>query len=176
MKQFSLIIIIIAVLLIGVVIGGFIGMVSFAKPPSVSVTGASFNSINLSAIDLAITFTTENTYPVAIPIKSLNYTVSYQGKAETVLLGKGDQTGIAIKPGKQDLVIPLIISNPALIRSVLEMVTTGNINLIISGNLTPDLFGIAPPIPFSKEVSVQVTQGDIISKIGSIAGGLLQSK
>lgn len=169
MEQRSLIIILIAILLIG----GAIGAGLFVKAPSASVTGVSVNSFNLSSISLAITLTVDSPYPISIPVRSLQYAVTYKGEGADIPLGKGEKTGIILKPGSQDLIIPMVVSNPSLVRSVLRVLTSGEILLTITGNLTPEFFGTAPTVPFSREMTIPVTGEDIISGLGSFAGKLL---
>lgn len=167
-KRYQYIVIIIAVILIaGVVLTGL-----FARVPVVSVSGAGISSVNLSSIGLDITLTVDSPYPVAIPVKSLEYSVAYHGNGSPILLGEGTQKGLILKPGSQKIVIPMLISNPALVGSLWEVLKSGEINLVVNGNVTPEFFGIAPAVPFSKEIRSQVTDSTILSGIKSLAGAV----
>jgi LEA14-like dessication related protein len=176
MKSQYWIILVVIVLLIGI----GIGTLFTPKPPTFTVKGAEINSVNLSAIGLSFIIDVDSSYPVAIPIKSLAYTVSYQGRDGPIELASGEKKGIMIKPGKDELVIPVLISNPSIVKAAFEVLRTGEIRLIINGNATPDFFGVAPAVPFSKEVAIPVKlgdiSGDIISSVGSLAGSLLSTK
>jgi len=173
MKSQYWIILIVIILLVGIGIGALFT----PQAPTVTVTGAGISSVNLSTIGLEFTVDIDSSYPVTIPIKSLTYTVAYQGSKGPIQLAAGEKIGMTIKPGKQELVIPVLVSNPSIIKSAIEVIRTGEINLIINGNITPDLFGVGPTVPFSKEVAVPVKLGDIggdiLSSVGSIAGSIL---
>ncbi|PKL59733.1 MAG: hypothetical protein CVV33_06330 [Methanomicrobiales archaeon HGW-Methanomicrobiales-4] len=69
----------------------------------------------------------------------------------------------------------MLISNPALIGSLWEVLKSGEITLSISGNVTPELFGIAPAVPFSKEIRTPVTGSTIVSNLRTLAGAVLGS-
>lgn len=171
MEQRNIIILVALILICGAVVAGL-----FAKVPTAAVSGAAISSFNLSSIGLNITLDIGSPYPVAVPIQSIRYTVTYQGKNSHILLGEGEQRGIILQPGAQKLVIPLVISNPSLIRSVYETLQTRQIPLTISGNITFDLFGITPRVPFKENVTVPVpnTVQSVIAGIGSFAGRILQ--
>ncbi|HWQ64519.1 MAG TPA: hypothetical protein VN429_08890 [Methanospirillum sp.] len=176
MKSQYWIILVVIVLLIGI----GVGTLFTPKAPTFTVKGAEINSVNLSAIGLSFIIDVDSSYPVAIPIKSLTYTVSYQGREGPIELASGEKKGIMIKPGKDELVIPVLVSNPSIVKTAFEVLRTGEIRLIINGNVTPDFFGVAPAVPFSKEVAVPVKLGDIsggiISSVGSLAGSLLSTQ
>jgi LEA14-like dessication related protein len=169
-KKYQYIVIIVVLLVIGVILIGI-----FARAPVVSVSGAGITSVNLSAIGLEITLTIDSPYPVAILVKSLDYSVSYHGKESPVLLGEGKQYGLTLQPGSQKIIIPMVVSNQAVIGSLWEGIRSENMNLVITGNITPEFFGIAPAIPFNREVSAKITGRDILSGIGSLAGAFLGS-
>lgn len=160
---------IIVILLIAVVLVSGL----FSRAPEVSVQGAAITSLTLSALSLNITLTVNSFYPIAIPVKKVDYSVIYNGKKGPVRLAAGEQQGIILKPGSQEITIPVLISNPALIESLLGVLTTGKIGLSVSGNITPDLFGIAPVVPFSQDIVTPVHTEDILSGIGQIAGKML---
>jgi LEA14-like dessication related protein len=170
----------IILVVVALVIGIGVGLLFTPKAPTITVTGAEINSVNLSAISLSFIVDIDSTYPVGIPIKSLTYTVSYQGRDGPIQMASGEKNGIVIKPGKEELVIPVLVSNPSIVKTAFEVIKTGEIRLIINGNVTPDFFGVAPVVPFTKEVAVPVKLGsiggDIISSVGSLAGSLLSTK
>jgi LEA14-like dessication related protein len=171
MTQKNLIIILVAVILIGgAVVAGL-----FAKPPTVTVSGAQVSSLNLSSIGLNITLDTENFYPIPLPTNSIRYTIAFQGKETKIPLGSGEKSGVVLQPGTQTLTIPVLISNPSLVRSAIETVKSGEVRLLISGEIVPDFFGIAPAVPFKREVTVPVpiTQENIISTASNLAGKVL---
>ncbi|MDD1727989.1 MAG: LEA type 2 family protein [Methanospirillum sp.] len=173
MERRSWIIILVSILVI-LLICGAAGVSLFAKAPTATITGVSLNSVNLSAIDLTINVSVDSPYPVAVPVKSLNYSITYQGKDGAMPLGNGEQKGFTIKPGSHELEIPIILSNPSLIQSALQVLKTGEIKITVTGTLTPDFFGIAPPVPFTKETTIPI-RDQIMIGIGSLAGSVLQS-
>jgi hypothetical protein len=165
-------------IVIGIVllIAGAVGFSLFSKEPRVSVSRAEFSSCNLTAIGLNITLTMDSSYPVAIPVQKVDYLVIYKGKESRVTLASGEQYGIILKPGTQEISIPVLISNPAIITSLLDVLSTGQIDLSISGNVTPDFYGIAPAIPFHKEIITPFQADRFLSEIGSTAGKMLAKK
>ena len=173
MERRSGIIILVSILVI-LIICGAVGVSFFSKAPTATITGVSLSSVNLSSIGLTINVSVDNPYPVAVPVKSLNYSVTYQGRDGAMPLGNGEQKGFTIKPGSHELEIPITLSNPSLIQSALQVLKTGTIKIAITGTITPDFFGIAPPVPFSKETTIPV-RDQIMIGIGSLAGSVLQS-
>jgi LEA14-like dessication related protein len=164
-------IIFIAVLLI--IAGICIGL--FARAPVVTVSEASINNVNLSNLGLEITMSIESPYPITIPIKSIQYSISYQNEGKMDTLGEGEEKGIIMNPGKNEITFPVYISNPAIIGSLWEILKSGEIRLLISGTVTPDIFGMALNVPFSKEIITPVNTGSILSGLQSIAGAILGS-
>ena len=162
------IIIVAAILIIGAICAGL-----FAKSPVVSVSGAEISSLNLSAIGLAVTLTVDSPYPITVPVKKLDYSIAYIGKETPVLLSDGVEQDIVMKPGSQEMVIPVVISNPALISSLWEVLKSGEIGISVSGNVTPDFLGIAPSVPFRKDITAHITGKDILSGLGSLVGSVL---
>lgn len=162
---------IILVVVIAIVLLGMITVNTlFSRPPEVSVSGVSIDSINLSAICLNITFMVKNYYPVAIPVKTINYSVSYAGNDKDRVLGGGNEQGIRLEPGAHEISVPLNISNPEIIRSAWDVLKSREIRLQVNGTVTPDLFGLIPPVQYGREISVPVNAGSLFSAIGSILG------
>jgi LEA14-like dessication related protein len=172
MEQKTILIICGVVILI-IIGGAVIGL--FVQAPKASVSGASISSANLTTLGLEINILVDSPYPVTIPIKNLQYTVAYQSSGSSTLLAEGEERGFHMKPGSQEIVLPVYVSNPALIGSVLDVLKTGEIRLLISGVITPDFYGITPEVPFSKEITTPVNTGTILSGIKDFAGAFLNT-
>ncbi|HWQ66812.1 MAG TPA: LEA type 2 family protein [Methanospirillum sp.] len=164
MKQRYVIIIILAalILLIGVIAG------MFAQPPTATVSGASIRSINLSAIDLEITARVESSYPVTIPVKNVEYTVNISSVETPVQLAHGSQQGFTIKPGVQEISIPVIIQTASLPGAAVKILMSDELPLQISETVTLDIFGFAPVIEFNRTMTIPVPVSSYLSRLGSL--------
>lgn len=172
MQHKNLLILLVAFILIsGAVVAGL-----FGQSPTARVSNVEISSLNLSSLGLTITLETMSSYPVAVNLRSVTYAIDYQGKNGITSLGTGEKTGLMLQPGKGNLTIPVTISNPSLISSAWQTLQSGEIRLMVHGKITPDFFGIAPSIPFSREITVPVpiTTEKILGTIGDLAGALLQ--
>lgn len=169
MERRTLIILIIVLALVA----GVAGCILLGPQPQVSVTGATVTSVNLSTLALSVTLTVTNPYPVSIPLKSTDYTIETKGREGPVILATGSQKGIMLNPGPTEITLPVLVSNPVIIESVISVLTTGKMEIGVSGSVTPDFFGIAPAIPFHREIITPVDTREILSGIGKEAGKML---
>lgn len=172
MQYKNLLVIVIALILIcGAVIVGL-----FGQAPTARVSNVEFSSLNLSSLGLTITVETQSSYPVAVNLKSVSYVIEYQGNHGISTLGSGEVTGQVLQPGTGTLTIPVTISNPSLISSAWQTLQSGEIRLVVHGEIAPDFFGFAPSIPFSREITVPVpiTAEKILGTIGDLTGALLK--
>jgi len=78
-----------------------------------------------------------------------------------------------LNPGPTEITLPVLVSNPVIIESVISVLTTGKMEIGVSGSVTPDFFGIAPAIPFHREIITPVDTREILSGIGKEAGKML---
>lgn len=172
MQHKNLLILLVAFILIsGAVVVGL-----FGQSPTARVSNVEISSLNLSSLGLTITLETMSSYPVAVNLRSVTYAIDYRGSNGITSLGTGEETGLVLQPGKGNLTIPVTISNPSLISSAWQTLKSGEIRLVVHGEIAPDFFGVAPLIPFSREITVPVpiTAEKILGTIGDLAGALLQ--
>lgn len=130
------------------------GCASLLKSPEVSVTGLSLTSASLSELALDVSLLVDNPNAFGINLKTLSFDVYYQAGGEWVYLSHGEAAGIRIEPGKNNVTVPVTVSNAELLRSLAEYFTKGAITLQIRGNASPDFYGIAPKVPFTHTTTI----------------------
>lgn len=126
------------------------------KEPDVSVKAVSPVSVGLRELVLDVTLDVYNPNAVGITLKNLSFDVFYQKGGAWVFLSHGEQTGITIRPGSNEVTIPVRVENSALLGSLFEVVTRGEITLKIDGFAAPDFRLFAPKVPFSRTVTVSL--------------------
>jgi len=126
------------------------------KEPDISVKGVSPKSASLSELLLDVTLDVYNPNAMGITLKTLSFDVFYQKGSEWVFLSHGEQNSIAIRPGHNEVTVPVRVQNSALIGSLFDLVTRGAITLRIDGSAAPDFRLFAPSVPFSRTVTVSL--------------------
>ena len=126
------------------------------KEPDISVMGVSPKSAGLSELVLDVTLDVYNPNAMGITLKTLSFDVSYQKGSEWVFLSHGEQSSIGIKPGHNEVTIPVTVQNSALLGSLFDLVTTGAVTLRIEGYAAPDFRLFAPNVPFSRTVTISL--------------------
>lgn len=129
------------------------------KDPKIEVKNVALESINLSTINLLVTLSIDNPNPVGITLKSINFDVSYQKGNDWVFISHGELGSTTIKPGLNDVAVPVSIKTTALPGAVVGALTQGEITLQIKGTATPDFFGISPQVPFSTVTTIPLNVG-----------------
>jgi LEA14-like dessication related protein len=132
------------------------GCSAFLKRPEVSVKGVSLSSVSLSALSLEATFLVNNPNPFGITLRSLSFDMYYQNRNDWVYLSHGERTGIQIERGEIEVNIPITVRNTELIRSLTGFIFSGKIMLQINGIAFPDLFVIAPEVPFTYMTTISL--------------------
>jgi LEA14-like dessication related protein len=126
------------------------------KEPEISVKGVSPVSAGLNELVLDVTLDVQNPNTVGITLKTLSFDVFYQKGSEWVFLSHGEQTGITLKPGPNEVTLPVSIQSSSLIGSLFDLVTSGAVTLRIDGTATPDFRLFAPSVPFSRTVTISL--------------------
>jgi len=126
------------------------------KEPDISVKGVSPRSAGLNELVLDVTLDVQNQNAMGITLKTLSFDVFYQKGDEWIFLSHGEQNGIAIKPGNNEVTVPVTVQNSALLGSLFDLVTRGSITLKIEGTAAPDFRLFAPNVPFSRTVTVSL--------------------
>jgi LEA14-like dessication related protein len=126
------------------------------KDPKIAVKNVTLKSLDLSNIGLLVTLNADNQNPFGINLKSINFDVYYQKGNEWVFISHGDGGGFDIKPGMNEVTVPVNIKTSALPGAVFATLTRGEITIQIKGTASPDFFGITPQIPFSTVTTIQL--------------------
>lgn len=135
------------------------GCSALVKTPEVSVQQVTLASVNLTDLSLNVTLAVNNPNSFGITLKSLSFDVYYLKDNAWVYLTHGEQAGIQIPPGTSMITIPVSIKNADLIGSLISFVSQGEITIQIRGVASPDIFGIAPSIPFTHTTTVPLRLG-----------------
>ena len=130
-----------------------VGCSFLLKNPKISVKNVTPVSFSLTELDLSVTLDVYNPNSLGITLKTLSFDIYYQNGAEWVYLCHGEQAGIKISPGENEVTIPITIRNIALASSLLNLIRTGEITFQVRGVASPDFFGIAPKVPFTRTVT-----------------------
>ncbi|HUU76598.1 MAG TPA: LEA type 2 family protein [Methanoregulaceae archaeon] len=149
--QFSL-------LLCMLIAGGVIvsGCSFLIKDPEISVKGVALSSVSLTDLTLDVTLSVNNANPVGITLKSLEFDIYYQDGGDWIYLSHGEQAGIEVRPGLNEMTIPVTVDNAELIKSLFGLVTRGEMHLKIQGVALPDFFGISPKVPFVHTTTISL--------------------
>jgi LEA14-like dessication related protein len=129
------------------------------KEPKVEVKNVALESIDLSTINLLVTLSINNPNPVSINLKSINFDVYYQKGSDWVFISHGELGSVTIKPGLNEVPVPVSIKTSALPGAVLGALTQGEITLQIKGTVSPDFFGLSPQVPFSTVTTIPLKVG-----------------
>lgn len=127
--------------------------------PKIEVKNVALESLDFSNIGLLVTLGIDNPNPVSINLKSINFDVYYQKGDEWVLLSHGVRGSFGIKPGLNEVTVPVSIKTSALPGAVVGALVQGEVTLRIQGTATLDFFGVAPEIPFSTVTTIPLKAG-----------------
>ena len=130
------------------------GCSSVVKEPTVKVTSVVPTKISLSGMSYDVTLSIENPNPVGINLKTLRFDIYYQDNNDWVYLAHGEKNGIQIKPGSNEVTIPVTVSSAELVRALGPVLSQGEITLQFRGVAVPDLLGFGPEIPFTYTTTV----------------------
>jgi LEA14-like dessication related protein len=132
------------------------GCSTLIKQPEINVTNVEVQSGTLQEIVLNVTLSVNNPNPIGITLKSVVFDVYYQKGNDWVSIGHGEGGGYDIKPGVNELSIPVTIKTSNLLGAGIGALMNGEITLQIRGTAVPDLFGLNPKIPFSQTTTIPV--------------------
>jgi LEA14-like dessication related protein len=130
------------------------GCSSLVKQPTVKVTNVVPTKISLSGMSYDVTLSVENPNPIGINLKTLRFDVYYQNNNEWVYLAHGEKNNIQIKPGSNEVTIPITVSSAEVVRALGPVLSQGEITLQFRGVAVPDLLGFGPEIPFTYTTTV----------------------
>jgi LEA14-like dessication related protein len=126
------------------------------KEPQIDVKDVAITSANLQELKLNVTLNVNNPNPIGITIKSVVFDVYYQQGNEWIAVGHGEGGGYAIKPGMNEISVPVTMKSSALLGAGIDALLRGEITVQIRGTAVPDLLGLNPKIPFTHTTTVPV--------------------
>ena len=132
------------------------GCTAVIKEPQIDVKNVGITSATLQEVVLNVTLNVNNPNPVGITIKSVAFDVYYQQGNDWVLIGHGEGGGYTIKPGMNEISVPVTMKSSELLGAGIGALTKGEITVQIRGTVVPDLFGLNPKIPFTHTTTVPV--------------------
>jgi LEA14-like dessication related protein len=132
------------------------GCSSLVKDPEIHVKDVAIQSATLQEIKLNVTLFVNNPNPVGIAIKSVIFDVYYQQGGNWVAVGHGEGGGYDIKPGMNEISVPVTVKSSELLGAGIGALAQGEITLQIRGTAVPDLFGLNPKIPFTETITMPV--------------------
>ena len=132
------------------------GCSTLIKEPEINVTNVVVQSGTLQEIVLNVTLNVNNPNPLGITMKSVVFDVYYQKGNDWISIGHGEGGGYDIKPGMNELSIPVTVKTSELLGAGIGAVMNGEITLQIRGTAVPDLFGLSPTVPFSHTTTIPV--------------------
>ncbi len=132
----------------------FSGCGMLIKDPEIEVKNVALESADLSSVNLLVTLSINNPNPLGINLKSIVFDVYYQKGDEWNFISHGEKGSFNIKPGMNEVTVPVSIKTSAIPGAVISALAQGEITLQIKGTASPDLFGISPQIPFSTITTV----------------------
>ena len=127
------------------------------KDPEISIKGLSLSSASMSTIRLDVRVGVENRNPVGTTLKALSFDVYYNDVGEWVFLSHGEQTGIVIRSGSNEVNIPIQVRNSGILGSLARLITKGEVTLQIRGVASPEIFGISRGIPFTETRTIPLS-------------------
>jgi len=137
----------------------FSGCGMLIKDPKIEVKNVALESLDFSNIGLLVTLSIDNPNPIGINLKSIIFDVYYQKGSEWIFISHGEKGSFSIKPGLNEVSIPVNIKTSAIPGAVAGALAQGEITLQIKGTASPDFFGIAPEIPFSTVTTMPLKAG-----------------
>lgn len=126
------------------------------KDPEITVKNVAIQSATLQEIKLNVTLNVNNPNAVGITIKSVVFDVYYQQGNDWILVGNGEGGGYTIKPGMNEISVPVTLNSSELLGAGIGALMKGEITVQISGTVVPDFFRLSPNIPFTHTTTVPV--------------------
>ena len=132
------------------------GCSSLVKEPQIDVKDVAVTSASLQEIILNVTLNVDNPNPVGVAIKSVVFDLYYQQGSDWIAIGHGEGGGYDIKPGMNEISVPVTVKSSELLSAGIGALSKGEITVQIRGTAVPDLFGLNPKIPFSQTKTIPV--------------------
>jgi len=127
------------------------------KDPEISIKGLSFSSVSMSTLGLDVRVGVDNKNPLGITLKALSFDVFYKEGEEWVFLSHGEQTGMVIQSGSNEVNIPVQVRNAGILGSLGRLIASGEVTLQIRGVASPEIFGISRGVPFTETRTIPLS-------------------
>jgi LEA14-like dessication related protein len=132
------------------------GCSMLVKDPVITLNHIAVTSVSIREIGLNVTLNVDNPNPAGITLKALVFDVYYRNGNDWVPISHGSGSRMEIKPGMNEVTIPVSIRTTELPGAGLGALMQGEITLQVRGNATPDFFLFSPQIPFNQTVTIPV--------------------
>jgi LEA14-like dessication related protein len=132
------------------------GCSMLVKDPVITLNHIAVTSVSVREIGLNVTLNVDNPNPAGITLKALAFDVYYRNGSEWVPIGHGSGSRMEIKPGMNEVTIPVTVKTTELPGAGLGALMLGEITLQVRGNATPEFVLISPQIPFNQTVTIPV--------------------
>jgi LEA14-like dessication related protein len=126
------------------------------KEPEITLKNITIRSISLQEIGLDVTLDVNNPNVFGVKLKSIVFDVYYQRGDDWIYVSHGEGGGYDIRPGMNEVTVPVAIKSSALPGAGIAALLNGEITLQVRGTAVPDFFGFAPKVPFNYTTSIPV--------------------
>jgi len=133
------------------------------REPTIAVNNVALRSFSFQSLTLDVTLGVNNPNPVGISLKSLSFDLFFQNRNDWVYLSHGERARFKINSGDNIVVIPVTVSNAALLTAIMGMLAKGGITIRVTGMTLTDFLLYAPKVPFSREMTIPLKLGDIVT-------------
>jgi LEA14-like dessication related protein len=124
------------------------------KDPVITLNHIAVTSVSIPEIGLNVTLNVDNPNPAGITLKALVFDIYYRNGNEWVPISSGSGSRMEIKPGMNEVTVPVSVRTAGLPGAGLGALMQGEITLQVRGNATPDFFLFSPTIPFNQTVTI----------------------
>ena len=126
------------------------------KDPEIAIKNITIRAISLQEIGLDVTLEVNNPNIFGVKLKSIVFDVYYQRGDDWIYVSHGEGGGYDIRPGMNEVTVPVAIKSSALPGAGISALLNGAITLQVRGTAAPDFFGFTPPVPFNYTTTVPV--------------------
>lgn len=124
------------------------------KDPEITIKKIAIRAISLQEIGLDVTLEANNPNIFGVKLKSIVFDVYYQRGDDWIYVSHGEGGGYDIKPGVNEVMVPVAIKSSALPGAGISALLNGAITLQVRGTAAPDFFGFSPRVPFNYTTTI----------------------
>ena len=126
------------------------GCSSIVKEPQIDVKDVAVTSASLQEIILNVTLNVDNPNPVGVAIKSVVFDLYYQQGSDWIAIGHGEGGGYDIKPGMNEISVPVTVKSSELLSAGIGALSKGEITVQIRELRFPTCSGSTQRFRFLK--------------------------